>query len=281
MLNIGYGDDDNVTSLTRELASSGTIQSEAFSLYNQTVIFGGVNKARWEGELYSFPIINATSDNKPAEIAISIDGIAISSNFTPTNALFPMSAILDNMYTVSYVPKSVAQVLNAQISGASAPDSYGMVNFSCGAVSEDDSIQFKFGYLELDLRLIDFVDINAWGPDHVPPTSKDSNETCFFQILENTGVDNVGMYLGENEVLLGAHFFEKVYSVFDFTNDKVSLASLNSDSAFLADDIVEITADTTPGAVAGDSEESAGVRIGRDMSMSALVATAAVLFLAL
>lgn len=277
-LSIGYGDDKNSTSLTRELASAGAIQSEAFSLYNSTILFGGVNKDKWEDELYTFPIINATSDNKPEHIAISIDGISINANDTLADE-FPMSAILDNGYYMTYVPKSVAQSLNSQIKGASAPDAYGMVNLSCSAVNEGDMIQFRIGYLDLNLKLLDFINTVAWGSNHNPPTDKNKNETCYFQILEYTSLEDVGVYLGEKDVLLGDNFLRNVYSVFDLTNDEVSLASLNSDP-LIGDNIVEITAGEVPGASPGDSD-SAGVRIGEGLSTSALVATAAVLLFAL
>lgn len=268
-MSLGYGNASS-TSLTQALADAGTINSPAFSLWGQTALFGGVNKARYNGSLYTFPIVNGSTQTKA--LRINMDDISINGTSTSSKD-FPLDAVFDTAVGMTYVPKSVAQALNAQIGNTSVPDHLGQVNFSCSAVSENSTVEFKFGKLELQFYLMSFISQESdtvakygWNPNQ---------ETCYFTICENKDLQF------EGSIVLGSNFISQVYAVFDLENDEVSLANLARGDA--PDDIVEITSgkDAVPGAAKNSAKNSGGLRIGKDPGISALAVGAAVWFLML
>ncbi|KGO76093.1 Peptidase A1 [Penicillium italicum] len=231
-LGLGYGNASSI-SITQALADAGTINSPAFSLFGQTILFGGVNKARYYGSLYTFPIVNGSDLAKA--FRINMDGISINETSAASNK-FPLDAVFDTSLDMTYVPKSVAQALNAQIGNTSVPDDYGQVNFSCSALGENATIEFRFGELELQFYLSEFVSESSDGG--ADEGTYDGEETCYFTICEN--ID----FQYEGSIVLGSNFMSKVFAVFDLENDEVSLANLIRLSPLLVDgplDIVEIT----------------------------------------
>ncbi|KAJ5159074.1 uncharacterized protein N7500_008725 [Penicillium coprophilum] len=277
-LGLGYGNASS-TSLTQALADAGVISSPAFSLWGQTALFGGVNRAKYNGSLHTFPIVNGSNLTKA--LRINMDGISINETSAASKE-FPLDAVFDTALAMTYVPKSVAQALNAQIGNTSVPDEWGQVNFSCKAVNLESIVEFKFGDLEFKFFLGQFVDqaphavtSYGWYPDR---------ETCYFTILENVH------YRSEGSIVLGSTFMSNAYTVFDLENDEISLARLNYGSP-TPDDIVEIKSgknsvpdakDSVPDAkdsVPEAKKDSAGSHIGVAPGMSALMVGAAVLSL--
>lgn len=268
---IGLGN-ASTSSLPQALVDAGAINSAAVSLWNGTALFGGVNKAKYEGDLHTFDIVQGNSSLK--SLRINMDGISINGSSIASDE-FPVATNFDISSTWSYVPKSVAQALNAKIGATNAPDMYGMVNFSCNAVPNDTTIAFTFGDLDLEFDLSLFI--SRGGPFSVKPwidldTEGIYNDLCFLQIVENTGFEGGGGILGSNIIT-------QIYSVFDLDNEQISLAKRNeNDDA--ADDIVEISSgkDGVPGAK--KDSDSAGTRVGGNMSMTAFVAATAMLIIA-
>ncbi|OQE96757.1 hypothetical protein PENNAL_c0001G03326 [Penicillium nalgiovense] len=89
-------------------------------------------------------------------MSINMDDISINET-SATSKEFPLDAVLDTEIGMIYVPKSVAQALNAQIGNTSVPDKRGQVNFSYSAVGENSTINFKFGELDFIFYLSYFV----------------------------------------------------------------------------------------------------------------------------
>ncbi|CAG8101988.1 unnamed protein product [Penicillium nalgiovense] len=131
---LGYGNASS-TSLTQALADAGAIMSPAF------INRSGPTKAL---------LINMDG------MSINMDDISINET-SATSKEFPLDAVLDTEIGMIYVPKSVAQALNAQIGNTSVPDKRGQVNFSYSAVGENSTINFKFGELDFIFYLSYFV----------------------------------------------------------------------------------------------------------------------------
>ncbi|KAJ5280622.1 hypothetical protein N7478_005994 [Penicillium angulare] len=268
VLGLGYGNASS-TSLTQALADTGAINSPAFSLYNDMVLFGGVNKAQYNGSLHTFPIVNGSDLFKA--FRINMDGISINETSAASKE-FPLDAVFDIDFGMTYVPKSVAEALNSQIGNTSVADDWGQVNFTCNAISENSTIEFKFGGLELQFPLWEFVSKDRYFQDDYEWTS--DNETCYFTICENKD------YQDEGSIVLGANFISMIYTVFDIDNDEISLAKLSWDIE-AEDDIVEITSgkDGVPGTKKDSG--SASPRIGKGLGVITLAVVPAVLILAL
>lgn len=263
-IGIGYGD-ASTTTLPQVLVDTGAINSPAVSLWNGTILFGGVNKAKYEGDLYSFDTVMGNSSIK--SLRINMDGISINGSSEASDE-FPLDAVFSLGTTNTFVPKSVAQALNAQIGVTNVPDESGQVNFSCKTVPQDTTITFKFGKLDFDFDLEMFISRGSFEPVE-PWADVGDTDLCYFEILENKFTDSY-----DGSIFLGSNFISRVYSVFDLENDQISLAKRNTDDA--PDDIVEITSgkDGVPGA-----KGSPGTRVGGDLSMTALVAATAMLIM--
>lgn len=228
-------------------------------------MFGGIDKARYSGSLYTFPMVNGSDLTKA--LRINMTGISINETSAASRE-FPLDAVFDTAVGLTFVPKSVAQALNAQIGNTSVPDDFGQVNFSCSAVGEDSTIEFKFGELEFQFYLSQFVTQES---DTAASYGFDlDDDTCYFTICENNDLQY------EGSIVLGSNFISGVYAVFDLENDEISLAKRSWDHA--PDDIVEITSgkDGVPGA----KKDSAGTHIKKDLGMSTLLVGAALLILA-
>lgn len=263
-MGLGYGD----SSLPNLLVNAGVINTPAFSVYREMALFGGVNKAQYNGSLYTFPIVNGEFNGTERKKAhrINLDGITINDTAVASSE-FEQDAIFDVVFGLTYFPKAIVQSLYTQIGLKNPiPDDYGQVNFSCNAVSDNTTIAFKFEDLDLEFNLFsDFVSQERftqsyrWSPDQ---------ETCFLTICENTDFQNEGSFV------LGANFLNAVYAVFDLQNEEVSLAKLPygyfNESA---NDIAEITSDGVAGAV----KDSAGGRVVGDLRMTALIVATAML----
>ncbi|KAJ5112299.1 hypothetical protein N7532_000344 [Penicillium argentinense] len=214
-LSLGYGNTSS-TSLTQALADSGAINSPAF------MNGSGLTKA----------------------LRINIDEILI--NETAQDATsFPLDVVFDTEVGMTYVPKSVAQALNAKIGATRVPDEIGQVNFSCSSVIETNTmIEFKFGDLVYQFWIENFISGNR----HSAGSYGYSDDLCYFTICENLHLQD------EGSIILGSNSMSLIYAVFDLENDEVSLALRNGNVT--ADDIVEIKSgkDGVPGAKKSEAE---------------------------
>ncbi|KAJ5885074.1 hypothetical protein N7495_009584 [Penicillium taxi] len=267
-LSLGYGNSSSI-SLTQALVDAGTINSPAFSLWDQTALFGGVNKAKYNGSLYTFPIVNGSDLEKA--FRINLDGISINKTTSLDSKDFPLDAVFDTSVYMSYVPKSVAQAIYAQVGNTSVPDDvFGQVNFSCSAINWNTTIDFKFGELQLQFYLTDFM---SGFSDSTFFDVYEPEGDCYFTILENT------LLQYEGSVVLGSNFISLVYAVFDLENDEVSLAKRSWDHA--PDDIVEITSAKSDTSVKNDAKKNSGACLQKGLSVSTLILSATMLILAL
>jgi hypothetical protein len=90
-LSLGYGNASSI-SLTQALADAGAISSPAVIIWDQEALFGGVNKARYNGSLYTFPIVNGSDLTKA--FRINMDGISINETSAALKD-FPLDAVFD------------------------------------------------------------------------------------------------------------------------------------------------------------------------------------------
>ncbi|KAJ5190623.1 uncharacterized protein N7498_009608 [Penicillium cinerascens] len=273
-ISLGYGNTSS-TSFTQALADSGAINSPAFSMWSNMILFGGINKAKYEEPLYTFPIVNGSDLTKA--LRINMTGISVNETAMVSDK-FPLDAVFDIEVDMTYVPDYLAKALFAQIGATGVPDDNGQVNLSCSSVGENATIGFNFGDLNVQLPAWSFLSGN---PD-IGESDYETDDLCYFTICENKELQN------EGSIVLGTNFITLVYSVFDLENDEISLAGRNWNAA--SDDIVEITTgkNAVPGTTAGSNstgsnstgtksagKKSAGIRIEVGMRAGALISAIA------
>ncbi|KAJ5974031.1 hypothetical protein N7481_011241 [Penicillium waksmanii] len=265
-MKLAYGNESS-TSLTQALADAGAINSPAFSLWAGNVLFGGVDKSKYNGTLQTLPIIDNSNFSKA--FRVDMDGMFINGSSLASDT-FPIDAVFDNSFSGTYVPKSVADAILPHLGNVSVPNSWGAVNFSCSSVSDDSTIGFKFGDLDFEFSLKKFISYEpGMGIPYDDPLTRlaDFGDTCWLSIAENKPEHKAISQHGS--IILGTDFMGLIYAVFDLENDEVSLAKRNWDSS--STDIVEITSgkDGVPGA---KKSAATNTHIGADLGMTALIA---------
>ncbi|KAJ6000677.1 hypothetical protein N7481_001086 [Penicillium waksmanii] len=115
-MNLGYGN-KSPTSLAQALANAGAINSPAFSLWSDNILLGGIDNLGNQ----TFPIVDVSHLSK--SFRINMDGCSANGSSQASDK-FPLDALLDTSWFVTYVPKLVAEALWSQLGNVSAPDEW-------------------------------------------------------------------------------------------------------------------------------------------------------------
>lgn len=196
-----------------KLKEDGLISRNAFSLYLTekagTVLFGAVDTAKYEGTLFSLPLVNTLANygyTKPAEFAVALSGLTIGSdNNTVTISSTNYAAVLDSGTTLSYFPLSVMSNL-AEALGAQYVSSAGVYELDCPS----DSLEFVFNFNggKITIALNEFI--------------SESSGQCYLNILPNSE--------GSASYLFGDNFLQHVYVVYDADALEIAMAPIKDTS---------------------------------------------------
>ena len=224
------------------MAEQGIIASSAYSLYLNgkgspagSVLFGGVDTAKYEGELYTLPVLpeERAGVTQIYEFTVALYSISYSvGGKNNTAASYPDGTLtlLDSGTTAAFLPldalQSLGQAFNIDSNG----------NIDCSALNSPDSITFTFeNNAAITVPIGSFV--------------SQSREGCSISLTE----------MGDGEpAILGDVFMRYSYAVFDVDNDEVHIAQsvINATSS----NILEIGSGS--GAVPNGTEPTGGNSTG-------------------
>ncbi|KAJ5773889.1 Peptidase A1 [Penicillium paradoxum] len=238
VLGWGYGEaNSSFISLPEALVNAGTIKSPAFSIYVEKpvysphtripedrehgiILFGGVNKSKYNGTLETLPIVENLTDHRKAfrvdMTGLSINETSVLPEAFPTQALFNPS----NYYT--YMPDPIANRVFSELGIIESP-MFGPASIPCNLTSSGITLTFEFGAAKFNLDIGLFIETYSM---------YNEKTICYFCV--STKTDNTDA----NSVVLGASFLQQIYTVYDMGNDEISLAQRNWDSS--EDEILEI-----------------------------------------
>lgn len=231
ILGLGHSFNESYTSLPQALVKSGQINSAAYSLWaddlrdNGTVLFGGVNSAKYTGELHTMSIPSADLP------AVLVTDVYVQRNSSPsinTNTSgLPAYMILDSFAFFTYLPDAVVEQIYRDLNISFGLNGVGEIT-DCSVKNQNSSIIFTFADFDINVPLRFFI--------------YEDSDSCEFTIVPSGGEAG----------FLGADFLRAVYTVFDLSNNEISLAQRNFNNS-VADNILEIgngsTAAAIPGAV--------------------------------
>ncbi|KAG7195126.1 Aspartyl protease [Scheffersomyces spartinae] len=214
--------------LPAKMKSEGLIKKNAYSVYLNTpggkgsVLFGGVDRSKYEGELQTFPMVNTYSNRPQIRLTMALSGLSISVGNNNVSVMDnSYGVLLDTGSTYSYVSSSVLRNI-AETLGADYSYKAGAYLLNC-PTEDAGTINFDFNGFTLEIPIANFV---------APYT----RNTCILTLLSKSS---------SNYFTFGGNFMRSAYCVFDLDDLEISLAKVSHGTN---EDIVEIES-TIPGAV--------------------------------
>ncbi|ERS99543.1 uncharacterized protein SPSK_03287 [Sporothrix schenckii 1099-18] len=257
---------DTYPNLIDQFQEQGLIATKAYSLYlndfrsdSGSILFGGVDKDKFIGNLTTMPILQTKSSNGTAGhsvLAVALNSMTADpgtgKNKNPVSfpSGQPLPAILDSGTTLSYLPSSVASSLFNAIGAYTDDVVTGYTFIDCDG-PDSLSLTFQLGQaatIELPKAQI-VLDVFQGMQSQIPSNVPFSNACLFgFQdigtasssSLSVIAANNIAATSGSSYALLGDTFLRSSYVVYDLTNNEVGLAQANLNST--SSNVVELQA---------------------------------------
>ncbi len=188
------------------LQTDGYIAKTAYSLYmaedphttdgdvDVTLLFGGVDNAKYSGSLATFPIVSSV------DLAINLTGIEISvSGQTTTASTSEFKAVLDSGTTYQWLPTAAVNNLAQSLGSDMSTDQWGFYIVPCD-YDQNDYISYIFGSKRINVPVSDVV-LNY-------------NSQCTLRIH---GSDTVRPFLGDS-------FLINTYVLYNIDDNEISIA---------------------------------------------------------
>jgi len=240
--------------LPAKLLSSGTIASGAYSLWlndldasTGSVLFGGVDTAKFTGTLTSLPI----QSNAGVYDQIMITLTSMTFNGSALADGLAHAVLLDSGTSLTYLPDTIVTKLYT-LTSAQYDSSSGGAYVPCSLAGSGLSVSFNFSSTVISVGMDELV-ISMSDPNGNSPQYEDGTPACLFGILP----------AGGGSVIMGDTFLRSAYVVIDLSSNQVALAQTKFNTT--ASNIVEIgSSGEIPSATSVTNPVSAtlGVAIG-------------------
>jgi hypothetical protein len=216
------------------LVRDGRIRSQAYSLYldsagsrEGTVLFGGIDTERFEGQLQTVPVI--AENGVYRDLQVALDSISVSGGPSIGPDGDALTAVLDSGTSYTYLPDDIVSSLYDMFS-VTFDNSSGNSFVDCSLETEDSTIIFSFSGANITVPMSEIV-LNA------ETYAQGGSETgqdgiCAFGILPQSSMSLTAPILGDT-------FLRSAYIVYDLDNNEISLAQARYDVGS-ASNIIEI-----------------------------------------
>lgn len=218
------------------LVTSGATKSAAYSLWlndirsgTGSILFGGVNKAKYDGELQTLPIVPVYNRYYSLAIALTEVSVQSSSSSSSYSDNLPLAVSLDTGTSLTALPESLVNKIYKDLN-VTYDEKASAAYIECDMIDKDYNVTYSFSGAEITVGISELIlDATAEGF----PTG-----TCIFGLVPSQ----------EGLNLLGDTFLRSAYVVYDLENNEISLANTNFNPG--DDDILEIGTGTSavPGA---------------------------------
>jgi len=246
---VADADQRTYRNLPAQLVHDGVIQSSAYSLWlndldssTGSLLFGGVDHARYTGDLVTVPILRPESSSY-SSFYVALMGVQLGDVEISREGGSEVAVVLDSGTSFTYLPDSmVASIYDAV--GAEYSASEGVAFVPCSLADEQANLTFYFeSPARIDVAMSELVldvgDSEGEGPVDV----------CLFGIVPSLGSSG-------SLSLLGDTFLRSAYVVFDLDNNEISLAQSNFNAK--KSEIAEIGTgnDAVPSATDADGSDA-------------------------
>jgi hypothetical protein len=212
------------------LVQNQDINTNAYSLWlndlsasTGSILFGGINTAKFQGELYTLPII--PENGVYAEFIIALTDIGANGEKDNIASNQEIPVLLDSGSSLMYLPDTIAQTIFTAVN-AQYSEEQGAAFVDCALRYAEGSIDFTFTGPTISVKLDELVIVA--GIDNGEPV-------CILGIAP----------AGRSTAVLGDTFLRSAYVVYDMHNNEISLAPTNFNVTSTDDDVLEITNSTS------------------------------------
>jgi hypothetical protein len=192
-----------------QMVADGVISANAYSLWlndldanTGSVLFGGVDTAKYEGSLATVPIIKEGSVYQ--EFIIGLSSLTAEGQ-TIFNS--PIPVLLDSGSSLSYLPDDSANALY-KVFNAQYDSQGGAAVVDCNLANQAGSVDFNFSGVNISVPLNELVQLNGYSR---------GTPICILGISS----------AGDSTAVLGDTFLRSAYVVYDLDNNEISLANTN------------------------------------------------------
>ena len=197
------------------------------------VLFGGVDSAKYSGNLISMPVVPDTA-GAYTKLSMPLTGISFSAsgqNFTFTTNTFMSPALIDSGTTLMLFSDDIANALYTSL-GVTTKSQIPMLPCSYG---NDPSAKMTFTFNGANGAKIDVLLANLLAT--IDYKLSNGQQACEFLVRggQPSGV-----------ILLGDSFMRSAYLVYDLQNNKIAIAQAKFNET--TSNVKEINSDGIPGA---------------------------------
>lgn len=224
-LGIGYsanvaqtsnGNKNPYANLPARLAADGLIASNAYSIWlnsegsdSGTILFGGVDREQYEGDLVTVPIQKRGRAYK--HFFITMTGLDLGSEKTRTG--MALAVLLDTGSSLTYLPNDLVQSIYQAV-GATYQADQQCAWVPCKLAQDPRTIKFHFSKpASIAVKMSELV-LNATENQGTPKYNDKNEQLCLFGIAPG----------GTGPMALGDTFLRSAYVVYDLDNNQISLA---------------------------------------------------------
>jgi hypothetical protein len=186
-----------------------------------SILFGGIDTAKYSGTLAIIDIYKSTSASVPTEFLVALTSVSASSS-SGTDQLTPkgyaVGVVLDSGTTLTYLPMDLATLVFNEV-GATYNSSLGIALVDCSLGNKNGTLNFGFGGH-------DGPQVSVPMSEMVNPiklttgkflTDKNGKEVCRFGVSAQAPG-------ASNSLLFGDTFLRSAYVVYDLENNQIALA---------------------------------------------------------
>nr|POF14855.1 putative aspartic-type endopeptidase opsb [Quercus suber] len=221
---VAFFGDQPYANVPANLVDHGYINTNAYSLWlndldasTGSILFGGVNTAKYTGSLQSVPVIKEYGYY--LELVIALTAVGHNGNATSIASNQAIPALLDSGSSLMYLPETIALGVFAAL-GVDYDQQAGAAFVDCDAGGSGETVDFTFSSPTIRVALKELIVVAGY---------QNGRPICII---------GIGL-AGNHTPVLGDTFIRSAYIVYDLHNDEISLAQtdFNDDN----DDIMEIT----------------------------------------
>lgn len=226
---VAYNGGNPYPNVPWNLVKHDEININAYSLWlndlsasTGSILFGGINTAKFQGELQTLPIIS--EQGVYAEFVIALTDIGANGEMDNIAKDVAIPVLLDSGSSLMYLPDEIADTIFDAVNAQYSEDQ-GAAFVDCALRWAEGSIDFTFSGATISVGLDELVIVA--GVDQGEPV-------CILGIAPAEGSTPV----------LGDTFLRSAYVVYDMEHNEISLAPTNFNVTSSDDDILEITNST-------------------------------------